>query len=247
MKTTLLGIISGIVVIVISVYLKEDRSFFINLQALLITLGGTTAAVLIYFSSDAIKYAAKAFLEIFTKKQMSAKKIIDILIELSKESHYSDIFDLLNMDAVKKIPFLEKGLTLVADDVQPTQVKSILVRNSRTISEKKRVAERVFGVAGSFAPMFGMMGTIIGLISMLHQVEDPSAIPAAMGLALVTTFYGLILAALVFIPISGKIRDRNHINTKIREIIIEGVLSIQRGDNSQITKERLLGYVSDVE
>ena len=247
MKTTLIGILSGFAVIFISVYLKEDRSFFFNWQAIVITLGGTTAAVLIYFSGDAIKYAFKAFLEIFTKKQVSPKKIINTLIEISKESHYSDIFDLLNLDSVKKIPFLEKGLTLVADDVQPIQVKSILVRNSHTISQKKRIAERVFGVAGSFAPMFGMMGTIIGLISMLHQVKDPSSIPAAMGFALVTTFYGLVLAALVFTPISGNIRDRNHIDTKIREIIIEGVLSIQRGDNSQITKERLLGYISDME
>jgi chemotaxis protein MotA len=80
---------------------------------------------------------------------------------------------------------------------------------------------------------------------MLNQIDNPSAIPAAMGMALVTTLYGLILSALIFKPISGKIRDINNIDTNIRNIIIEGIRSIQKGENSQITKEKLAGYVKE--
>jgi len=122
-------------------------------------------------------------------------------------------------------------------------IRDILVRDSRTSIEKHRLAERVFRIAGSFAPMFGMMGTVIGLIGMLNRINDPSSIPAAMGLALVTTLYGLILSALIFKPISGKIRDKSHMDTRIREIIIDGVISLHDIENSQLLREKLNGYL----
>ena len=245
MKTTILGFIGGIGVILLAIFLKEDVSLFLNWVGVALVLGGTIFSCLIYFSYEAISFAGQGFFNIFFKKQVSAAVAVKILIDLSKEAHFTEAIDLLGFDTVKKIPFLEKGMMLVADNVEPEQVKRILVRNSKSLTIKNRIAERVWSVAGSFAPMFGMMGTVIGLIAMLNRIDDPSAIPAAMGLALVTTLYGLILSSVIFVPISGKIRDFNHMNTKIREIVIEGVLSIQGEENTLVTKERLLGFIED--
>jgi chemotaxis protein MotA len=118
-----------------------------------------------------------------------------------------------------------------------------LIQESISITERNSLGEQVFKTGGSLAPQFGMMGTIIGLIAMLNRVEDPASIPAAMGLALVTTLYGLLMSALFFKPAAGKIRLKNQINTKVRELIIQGVLSIQKEDNPQITKEKLSIYL----
>jgi chemotaxis protein MotA len=245
MKTTILGLIGGFGVILLAIFLKEDVSLFLNWIGIALVLGGTIFSCLIYFSSNAIGFAGQGFVNIFFKKKVSASEAVKILIQISKEAYFSEVIDLLDTDLIKRIPFLEKGMILVADNVEPQQVKRVLVRNSKSLTIKNRVAERVWSVAGSFAPMFGMMGTVIGLIAMLNRIEDPSAIPAAMGLALVTTLYGLILSSVIFVPISGKIRDFNHMNTKVREIVIEGVLSIQSAENTQVTKERLLGFIED--
>jgi chemotaxis protein MotA len=139
--------------------------------------------------------------------------------------------------------FLKKGLILVADNVDALHIKEILTRQSQALTAQYRIAERVFAVSGSFAPMFGMLGTVMGLIAMLGKIQTPDMIPPAMGLALVTTMYGLILAVTLFIPISGKIRDVNHFETDYRELIIEGILAINSNENPLIIKERLMSFL----
>ena len=243
MKITIIGFVSGFGIVAAAIFLKEERAFYLNLTAILVVVGGTISAVCIYFSYDALRYAMRSFTEIFYQNTMSPKKLITVLMEVSRESRHVDFIEVLGFNSVKKIPFLEKGLTLIADNVEEPQIRRIMNQYSQSLTRENRIAERVFGIAGSFAPMFGMMGTVIGLIAMLHRVDDPSSIPAAMGLALVTTLYGLMLSALIFTPISGKIRDRNHFNTRLREIIIEGILAIKRGENTQIIKEKLDGFV----
>ena len=244
MKTSvILGFILGFGVVLFTILSNENVSYFLNWSALSITLGGTIAAVIIYYSPNALKFAIVSFFNIFAEKQYLSRKVVNIVVEVCKEAHKTSFRNIIQMEKVKKLPFLERGLTLIADGINPLQLEETLIRESKTITERSIVAERVFRIAGSFAPMFGMTGTVIGLIAMLHRVEDPSAIPQAMGLALVTTLYGLLLSALVFKPISGKIRDKNQIDSRVREIIIEGVLSIQRGENSQLTKERLTGFL----
>lgn len=243
-SSVIIGFLLGFGILFVTIFSKQNVEFFINWASFAITFGGTIAAVIIYFSPVALKDALTSFVDIFKGKQYNVQNIIDLIININKRSHKTSYGIILKSAEVKNVPFLEKGLILVADGVESSQLEGILTRESRSITERNRIAERVFGIAGSFAPMFGMMGTVIGLIAMLNRVDNPSAIPAAMGLALVTTLYGLILSALVFKPISGKIRDKNNIDSTIRRIIIEGVLSIQQGENSQVIKEKLLGYLT---
>ncbi len=240
MVTTVIGLICGIGIIMMSIILNDSYNIiFTNIPAALITIGGTASASLIYFSFSAIKDAFFSFLEIFKFKRNKMGGIIDTLLEIDKKFHHTEMINILDSESVQENSFLAKGLTLVADNVEPEEIKRILVRYSNSLTTQKKNAERVFSVSGSLAPMFGMAGTVIGLISMLSKINDPSAIPAAMGLALITTLYGLILAALFFIPISGKIRNINYQETRIRKIMIEGVLSIQKRENVQVLRERL--------
>ncbi len=241
--STIIGFILGFLIIGAAVLTKQDAHYYFSLPSLAITLGGTISATIIYFTPRALMYAVRSAVKIFTDRQHDPKEVMNLLVDINKRSRTTTFSTILKSAAVQRIPFLVKALTLVADGVERKKIEDILHRENRSFTERDRIAERVYSIAGSFAPMFGMMGTVIGLIAMLNRVENPEKIPAAMGLALVTTLYGLILSALIFKPLSGKIRDKNNIDTNVRDIIIEGVLSIQSKENPQITKERLLGYI----
>jgi chemotaxis protein MotA len=224
----ILGYILGIAVVLVTILTKEDTSYFIDFGALAITFGGTVAALLIHFSPKAFNSALNSFGK---------------LISISREAKRNGLRSILSNSFVLENNFLEKGLMLVADGEDPDEIESNLIQESVTITESHSLGEQVFKVGGSVSPQFGMMGTIIGLIAMLNRVEDPASIPAAMGLALVTTLYGLVMSALFFKPTAGKIRIKNQIDTNIREIMLQGILSIQKGDSPQITREKLSIYL----
>ena len=241
--SVIFGFLLGFGIILSVIFFRQDPDLYLNWSALAITFGGTISAVIIYFSPKALKNAGEAITAIFKDKQYPEIKLIDVIVDISKQSRETSFKSLIENESIKQVPFLSKGLNLVADGEDIAHIEEVLSRDSRSITEKNIIGERVFRIAGSFAPMFGMMGTVIGLIAMLHRVKDPAAIPAAMGLALVTTLYGLILAALVFKPLSGKIRDKNNTDTRFREIIIAGITFIKKNENSHIIKEKLLGYL----
>ncbi|MCF7858633.1 MAG: MotA/TolQ/ExbB proton channel family protein [Candidatus Cloacimonetes bacterium] len=242
--SVIIGFLLGFGIIISVIFIKQEPSLYLNWSAVVITLGGTISAVVIYFSPQALKNAWFAIINIFKEKQYAEMYLIELLVDISKQSKKTSFKSIIEKGSVKIIPFLLKGITLVTDGEDIEHIDEVMSRDSRSITEKNIIAERVFRIAGSFAPLFGMMGTVIGLIAMLNKVKDPAAIPAAMGLALVTTLYGLILAALVFKPLSGKIRDKNNTDTRAREIIIAGVILIKKNENSHKIKEKLLGYLN---
>jgi chemotaxis protein MotA len=243
MKSSLIiGLVAGFAVIIFVIFLNENVAIFINYSGILITLGGTLCAILVYFSYTDIRHSVQGFFQILTDRNYSAEQTIDLLVQLNSEARVNG-FNNLSLDSYSNYPFMVKGMKLVADNTDSVFIREILLRENRGISRKHNIAENVFYIAGSLSPMFGMMGTVIGLIAMLNKIQNPEEIPAAMGLALVTTLYGLILSALVFKPISGKIRVHNLRNTRLRLLVLEGILSIQNGENNQILKERLHGFL----
>jgi chemotaxis protein MotA len=197
---------------------------------------------LLYFSK-LISINWGYFSKLFTEKAFTSKQMMDSMVSLSRDARNNGIRSILNSSVVTNNKFLEKALMLVADGEDAELIEETLVQESLTVTDRYTLGEQVFKTGGSIAPQFGMMGTIIGLIAMLNRVEDPASIPAAMGLALVTTLYGLVMSALFFKPAAGKIRIKNQMDSKVREIIIQGTLSIQKGDNPQITKEKLSIYL----
>ena len=241
--TAILGFIIGSLIIFLSIFLRGDFHYFLDYKSLLITLGGTIASVLIFFSYHALYFALKAFLNIFLEKEFSGKEIVDHLVKVSKDSAVAGLDNLIDFESVKELPFLQRSLILLKSEKNINTVREILTRESQSMYRRNKIAEQVFKVAGDLAPMFGMMGSVIGLITMLNQLNDPVTIPRAMGLALVTTLYGLILSALIFKPIAGKIKDKNVMDTRARQIIIEGVTLIANKENSFKTKQKLMAFL----
>lgn len=243
MKTTIIGLIGSIGIIAVIIATKQDLEYFWNWQALLLTLGGTIAATITYFSAQALKFSLDVIGKLVSKKRKNPYNLVELIVKISKATRSKDMLEILEENEFNDNQFLKKGLILVADNVDALHIKEILTRQSQALTAQYRIAERVFAVSGSFAPMFGMLGTVMGLIAMLGRIQTPDMIPPAMGLALVTTMYGLILAVAFFIPISGKIRDINHFETDYRELAIEGILAIYSQDSPMIIRERLMSFL----
>ena len=138
-----------------------------------------------------------------------------------------------------KDAFLMKGLRLLADGVEPERLEELLRLESSILSEKRAAAERMFRLMGTYSPMFGLVGTLIGLITMLKGLTDPRAIGHGMSVALMATFYGVLLAGLVFLPIAGKVRTMDLDERLQRDQIIAGLLAIRLGQSAEYVRETL--------
>ncbi len=141
-------------------------------------------------------------------------------------------------------PFLAKGMQLAIDGMESSSIEDVLTTEIAYVEERHRLGAEIFSTMGAFAPAVGMLGTIIGLVQMLMQMSDPSSIGAPMAVALLTTFYGTLLANLLFLPIAGKLKTRSKQEILVKTMVIEGIISIQSGDNHRIVEQKLKAFLS---
>lgn len=246
-RASILGIVSGFGLLIWAIFMGGSVQMFWNLPALMITLGGTVTATLISYPMstfvDVLKIAKNAFLT----KEEEVAETVNILVEFADKAKRKGLLALdEDTDALDDL-FLQKGIRLVIDGTPPELVRNILETELTFIAERHKVGQRLFETMGSFAPAFGMLGTLIGLIQMLVSLDDPEKIGPGMAVALVTTFYGSLLANLFFLPIANKLKSRSAREIFIKQTIIEGVLSIQAGDNPRVIQEKLKSFLAPKE
>jgi chemotaxis protein MotA len=210
----------------------------------MIVLGGTLGAVLINYPLSDMLGVIKVAKNVFLKKEQGVHNIILFLVEMSKVSRREGLLALQMMTGRVRDPFLTKAVELMIDGIEPEDISNILETEVGFLAERHRLGAEIFNTMGNFAPAMGMMGTLIGLVQMLMQMSDPNSIGPAMAIALLTTFYGVILANLIFIPVSGKLKTRSAQELLVKQLIINGVLSIQAGDNPRILEQKLHSFVS---
>jgi len=153
---------------------------------------------------------------------------------LALESHLSEVED----------SFLVKGLGLAIDGLEPHAIGDILSTEIEFVEMRHRLGAEIFTTMGTFAPAVGMLGTLIGLVQMLMVMNDPSKIGPPMAVALLTTFYGILLANLLFLPVAGKLRTRSRQEILLKQLILEGIMSIQSGDNPRIVEQKLKAFIA---
>jgi len=219
-------------------------SWFVNLPSIMIVAGGTFGAVLINYPIADILGVAKVAKRVFFRQKLKTEKMIEMLLDMSKIARRDGILGLEDKMADIKDPFFAKGVTLMIDGVEPVTLSRILNTELEYISERHSLGAEMFTTMGNFAPAMGMVGTLIGLIKMLVQMDDPSSIGPAMAVALVTTFYGVILANLVFLPAAGKLKRRSNSELMQKQLMISGILSIQAGDNPRVLEDKLHSFIA---
>ena len=244
---TLLGIVSGFGLVIIAMSMGGGFGAFVNAPSLMIVCGGTMGATLINYPISDILRVIKVAKNAFFSEKIKTKKIIETLIEMSKISRRDGILGLEKTLKDIKDPFFVKGMTLMIDGIEPAKLSELLDTEVEYIEERHRLGAEIFMTMGNFAPAMGMIGTLIGLVKMLMQMDDPSSIGPSMAVALITTFYGVILANLIFLPISGKLKTRSAQELATKQLVMSGILSVQSGDNPRMLEQKLHSFVSPKE
>lgn len=218
-------------------------SNYIDVGSLAMVFGGSLAAVMI---SNPLARVMKigAFLKIIINvNNFEVEKIITTLVRFSEKARRDGLLALEDDLEEVEDEFMKKGIQFVVDGTDPEIISTMLYSDLNQQQERHGDGIKVFEDWGSLAPAFGMIGTLAGLIGMLANLDDPDSIGSGMALALITTMYGSIFANMFFIPFGNKLKDRDKEETLVKEILIEGILSIQSGDNPRILESKLVSFL----
>lgn len=241
---TIVGIIVGFVLVVAAIATGEGALFFIHPKSVMIVFGGTLGATLITFPLKDVLTVMKVMQKAFTSTKMSYNETIEKLVLLAEKARREGILAIEHdMESIND-DFLRSGIQYAVDGTEPETIRAILESELLNLSERHKMGQSIFLAMGTYAPAFGMIGTLIGLIQMLVSLDDPSKLGGGMATALVTTFYGALSANLFFLPVAGKLGNRSRVENVQKELIVEGILAIQSGDNPRIVREKLLTFVS---
>lgn len=242
--STIAGFISGIVFLVVSIMMGGRLGLFYDAPSVMITIGGTFASVLISYPLNKFTNSLKSARLIFFTKEFNTGNVIQKIIDLANIARKEGLLALEEAAQSMDDKFLQKGVLLIVDGTDPELVRNILETELAFIEGRHKEVQGFWEAVASLGPAWGMIGTLIGLINMLDQLNDPSAIGPAMAVALVTTFYGSILANFFANPIANKLKIRSSEEVLLKEVMIEGLLSIQAGENPRIIEEKLKAFLS---
>lgn len=240
---TVVGLISGFIFIIWGIFISGEIGSFIDIPSILIVLGGTLASTLISYPIKSFLGTSKVVKNAFLQKEISPDNVIVEIIQLANVARKEGLLSLEEFGEKVDDEFLKKGIMLIVDGTDPELVRNILETELVFLEERHTEGQSIFETMGSFAPAYGMLGTLIGLINMLEKLDDPSNIGPNMSVALVTTFYGSFLANVVFLPMANKLKIRSKREILVKELMVEGLLSIQAGENPRIIEEKLKTFV----
>ncbi len=245
--TSIVGIVLGMILVIQGILQSGELSNFFDPPSIVIVLGGTVASVIASYPFKILKRIPKHMKILVQGKRFKEEEVIEQLVEFSQIARRDGILALEERANEIKDPFLKQSIMLVVDAIEEDKVREILESQMEDLEQRHEEAAGIYEKASQFAPAFGMIGTLVGLINML-AVMDPEKgagdIGANMSVALVTTFYGCMLANVIFLPIAKKLRVRNDEEIRYCEIILDGILSIQSGDNPKFLKEKLISHLS---
>ena len=245
--TTIGGIFAGLGLVVFGIVLSGDICSFIDIPSIVIVFGGVIASTVVSFPLKQLKSLVKVMGKAFKKSEIDLNNDIDLIIDLAQKARREGLLAL--EDAVDKIDneFLKKGGRLLVDGCDPELIKSIMEAELDFLQERHAQGRAMLDTMSAFAPAFGMIGTLIGLINMLKNLSDTDALGPNMSVALVTTFYGVMIANLICTPLSKKLKARSSKEYYQKQMFLEGLLSIQDGENPRIIREKLSAFLAPSE
>ena len=222
---------------------QGDFSLFISIPSVLIVIGGSFGSLLVSNPLSRVLGIMRYVKLAIKVPNYEEERIIAQLVNFSEKARREGLLALEDDLEEVEDEFLRKGIQLVVDGTDPDIIRNILYNELNQIQSRHAVGIKLWDDWGKLAPAFGMIGTLLGLILMLGNIEDKSAIGSGMSAALITTLYGAFLANLVFIPFKNNLQDKDNDEAMVKEIMIEGILSIQSGDNPRILEEKLLSFL----
>lgn len=242
--STIIGLVSGVIFLVISILLSGRLSLFYDLPSIMIVFGGTISALLIGYPLTKFLEGMKTVKHAFSNVVLDPQQLIQQINELALAARKEGLLALEEMAQNMEDPFLKKGILLIVDGTDPELVRSIMETELIFVETRHKDNQGFWATVADLGPAWGMIGTLIGLIAMLDSLEDPSKIGPQMGVALITTLYGSLLANFFATPVSNKLKIKSNDELLLKQVMIEGLLSIQAGENPRVIEEKLKAFLS---
>jgi len=241
---TIIGVVMGTLLVLGAILMNEKITTFINYPSVALVLGGTIAVALMSFPLGKVLRIAAVIKNAFFAKMADPVENVATLVRLAEVARRDGILSLENHLADGDYDdFMVRGLRMAIDGQDPGVIQTAMEQEVETLVERHSAGRGLFEVAGKYAPSFGMLGTLIGLIVMLKNMDDPAKLGPGMAVALITTFYGSLLANVFFLPIADKLAQRSAEEVAGKILIVRGVMSIQSGDNPRIVQQKLMAFL----
>ncbi len=241
--SSIIGIISGIGFTAITILLGSSILLFWNLPSVMIVVGGTLAASMIGFPLKDFLGVFKTSMKVFMFKIDSPEELIKTLVEISNKARKGGLLSIEGDIKNTTDTYLQQALQMTVDGVKTSDIAQVMQKKMELTAKEHKTGYSVLSGMGSYSPAFGMIGTLIGLVQMLANLDDPSTIGPKMAVAMITTFYGALMANLFFIPMSDKLKIRSEEEILNMTLLFEGVVSIREGEHPRLMEDKLSVYL----
>lgn len=239
---TLIGLIGAFGIVVAAMVLGGSALVFVNIPSLLIVLAGSLMVVLMKFSLGQFLGAVKVAMKAFIFKLDKLEEMIPNIVELADVARKGGLLALEGKEVSNE--FLQDGIKLLVDGHDGEVVQDVLSKEMKQAEERHTWGAKVFAALGDVGPAMGMIGTLVGLVQMLSNMDDPKSIGPAMAVALLTTLYGAMLANMIAIPIADKLELRRTEEGRLKSMCIDALMGIQAGQNPRVIESMLQAYVA---
>ncbi len=244
---SVIGLVLTMGLIVAAMIMGVGVAPYIDVPSMLIVFGGTAGTLLIGFKMEQMKKIGKIFMVAIKPPAIDTKAMIEKLVDFSTKARKEGVLALEGDVASEENDFLKRGLSMAIDGNEPDVIRDLLEIDMEQMDARHKSNISIFGQMGGFAGAMGMIGTLIGLVAMLLNMADPAAIGPAMAVALLTTMYGAILGNVIGGPVENILGVRNDDEITLKTMILEGIMSIQAGDNPRVLEAKLLAFVAPAE
>ena len=242
---SVVGMLLGVAVLVIAVAIAPGASFggFVDYPSMMVVVGGCIAAVLICFPLKSFLGLARVLKNVFFNKQENTSELIEQLVSLAETARRDGLLALEGRLEEISNPFIVMGIQMAVDGTRPEVIEDIMRTEIDAVATRHTNGKKILDQMGRFAPAFGMVGTLMGLIIMLGKLDDPAALGPGMAVALITTLYGALCSNLLFLPCAEKLGFISKNELLSMEIVIRGIMGIQSGENPRVIEQKLTTFV----
>lgn len=246
--TTILGLVVGIGALLVSILLEGGHlSSLLSVPALIIIFGGTLGATAIGYTVKELKTVPVLLKIAFSDEKNDVRGMIEIVVQFAEKARREGLLALEDDLSQIEDGFLLKGMQLVIDGTDAELVRSIMETQLAFVQERHHKGSSMFETAGGYAPTMGIIGTVMGLVHVLSNLKDTDTLGPAIATAFIATLYGIFSANIFFLPVASKLRNRSSNQILFYEIALEGILSVQAGDNPRIVEEKLDAFLAPQE
>ena len=241
--SAIIALIAGVLIVICTQGNFSSVKMLLQPEAFFIVLGGTFCATVLNYSPTSVVNAFKAAKNVFVKSEYEEEKILKEIIDLANKARRKGIFSIYEQSKNIKNSFLKRGVQLAIDVENPQLLYDVMESDISYDEEQEIINSRIFEAMGGYAPTFGIVGAVLGLIKIMSNLQSLDAIGIGIATAFVSTLYGVGVANLVFLPIAGNLKSKTRERILLKEVILQGIMAIQMQENPTVLEEKLIAYL----